>query len=153
MGKDKRIYLQKGSKEVKEDENKITIFLKDTSNYELATNYFVDWWRSQSLNLYTQEIEKMHTKIFKKYNIELPTIKIKKMKTMWGNCNPFKKIVTFNEYLFKANLLGIQYVILHEMTHLLYPKHNNDFYDFLTIHMPNWKERKKMLDVEVVQGI
>lgn len=153
LGKDKRIYLQEGSKAIQEEENKITIFLKDTSNYEMATNYFIDWWRSQSLNLYISEIERMHIKIFKKYNIELPTIKIKKMKTMWGNCNPLKKIITFNEYLFKANLLGIQYVVLHEMTHLLYPRHNNEFYKFLTIHMPNWKERKKMLDIEVVQGI
>ena len=63
------------------------------------------------------------------------------------------KTITFNEYLYKANLLGVQYVILHEMTHLLYPNHNIDFYNFLTIHMPDWKERKKILDIEVVQGI
>jgi len=75
------------------------------------------------------------------------------MKTMWGNCNPIKSLITFNEYLYKANLLGIQYVIMHEMTHLLYPKHNQNFYNFLTVQMPNWKERKKILDIEVVQGI
>ena len=75
------------------------------------------------------------------------------MKTMWGNCNTAKSLITLNEYLYKANMLCIQYVILHEMTHLLYPKHNDGFYNFLTIHMPDWKERKKMLDFEVVQGL
>lgn len=153
LGKDKRVYLQKGEKNIIEDENKITISLLDTTNFKLATNYFIEWWRNKSLALYKDEIKKFYSNVFKKYNIEIPTIKIKKMKTMWGNCYPSQNIITFNEYLFKSNILGIQYVILHEMTHLLYPKHNNDFYNFLTIHMPNWKERKKMLDIEVVQGI
>lgn len=153
LGKDKRINLQKGIKGILEEENKITIFLEDISNYELATNYFTKWWREESLKLYQIEVKKMYDKIFKKYNIFLPSIKIKKMKTMWGNCKPVKQTITFNEYLFKANLFSIQYVVLHEMTHLLYPKHNNDFYNFLIIHMPDWKERKKMLDNEVVQGI
>jgi hypothetical protein len=34
-----------------------------------------------------------------------------------------------------------------------YPKHNKEFYNFLSIYMPDWKERKKILDYEVVQGI
>ena len=58
-----------------------------------------------------------------------------------------------NEFLVKANIRCIQYVILHELTHLLYPNHSKDFYDFLTIQMPDWQERKKELDKEVVQGL
>ena len=75
------------------------------------------------------------------------------MKTMWGNCNPTKSIITLNKYLLKASELGIEYVIIHEMTHLLYPKHNSEFYNFLTIQMPDWRERKQQLDFEVVQGL
>ena len=153
LGKDKRVYLQKGNKEVVEDINKITIYLEDTKNLGLATKIFTEWWRETSLKLYLKEMQKFYNNIFKKYSLDFPKVKIKKMKTMWGNCNVKNKTITFNEYLYKANLLGIQYVILHEMTHLLYPNHNNDFYNFLTIHMPDWKERKKILDIEVVQGI
>ena len=57
------------------------------------------------------------------------------------------------EYLFKANIRCIQYVVLHELTHLLYPNHSKQFYDFLTVQMPDWTERKKQLDHEVVQGL
>ena len=153
LGKDKRVYLQKGPKEVVEDINKITIYLENTNDFECATKIFTAWWRKISLELYVKEMQKFFNNIFKKYGIDFPKVKIKKMKTMWGNCNVKNKTITFNEYLYKANLLGIQYVILHEMTHLLYPNHNNDFYNFLTIHMPDWKERKKILDIEVVQGI
>ena len=153
LGKDKRVYLQKGPKEVVEDINKITIYLENTNDFECATKIFTAWWRKISLELYVKEMQKFFNNIFKKYGIDFPKVKIKKMKTMWGNCNVKNKTITFNEYLYKANLLGVQYVILHEMTHLLYPNHNIDFYNFLTIHMPDWKERKKILDIEVVQGI
>ena len=58
-----------------------------------------------------------------------------------------------NFCLYKASVPCIEYVILHELAHFLYPNHNKDFYDFLTIHMPDWQERKKQLDYEFVLGI
>lgn len=153
LGKDKRVYLQEGRKNIQEDEKRLLISLDNKTDYATATKYFCEWWRKSSYDLYLNEVTKFYNKIFKKYGVSFPQIQIRKMKTMWGNCNPVKSLITLNEYLYKANLLGIQYVVLHEMTHLLYPKHNNNFYSFLTVHMPDWKERKKILDVEVVQGI
>lgn len=44
-------------------------------------------------------------------------------------------------------------MILHELTHFLYPYHDRAFYDYLTIHMPDWQERKKQLDYEFVLGV
>ena len=48
------------------------------------------------------------------------------------------------------NLLN---VILHELTHLMYPNHSKRFYDFLTVHMSDWQEHEKQLDTEVVQRL
>ncbi|MDR2159802.1 MAG: M48 family metallopeptidase [Treponema sp.] len=42
----------------------------------------------------------------------------------------------------------IEYVVLHELIHFLYPNHGREFYDFLTLYMPDWKGRKKVLDLE-----
>ena len=78
---------------------------------------------------------------------------IKKMKTLWGSCSKHFNKITLNEYLLKADIRCIEYVVFHELTHLIYNAHNKDFYDFLTIYMPDWKERKKRLDLEVVQGL
>jgi predicted metal-dependent hydrolase len=75
------------------------------------------------------------------------------MKTLWGSCTKSKGKITFNEYLLKADIRCIQYVILHELTHLMYTYHNADFYNFLTVQMPDWQERKKQLDKDVVQGL
>ena len=75
------------------------------------------------------------------------------MKTQWGSCTKSKNKITLNEYLLKANNRCIRYVILHELTHLLYQYHNEDFYNFLTIQMPDWKKRKSELDNDVVQWL
>ena len=58
-----------------------------------------------------------------------------------------------NYYLYKAPGPCIEYVILHELAHFLYPHHDQNFHDFITIYMPDWQERKRLLDYEIVLGI
>ena len=154
LGKDVRIYKETSlSNQVELDEKKVCIFLKDTSDEELAQRLFDEWWRNTASDIFQAETEKLYQKIFKKYGLNQPRVLVRKMKTLWGSCTPKKDKITLNEYLLKADIRCIQYVILHELTHLIYPNHSKEFYDFLTIHMPDWKERKKQLDNEVVQGL
>ena len=154
LGKDRRIIKELSPENyVEEDEKKIILHLKDTEDDELSQRVLEKWWREQAEMLFSREVDLIFDSVFKKYNIEKPLIYIRKMKTLWGSCTPGKSKITLNEYLLKADIRCIQYVILHELTHLLYPYHNNDFYSFLTIQMPDWKERKKELDLEVVQGL
>jgi predicted metal-dependent hydrolase len=154
LGKDVRIYKEASlSNRVELDEKKVCIFLKDTSDEELAQMLFDEWWRNTASDIFQSETEQLYQKIFKKYGLNQPKILVRKMKTLWGSCTPSKDKITLNEYLLKADIRCIQYVILHELTHLIYPNHSKEFYDFLTIHMPDWKERKKQLDNEVVQGL
>ena len=154
LGKDVRIYKEASlSNRVELDEKKVCIFLKDTSDEELAQRLFDEWWRNTASDIFQSETEQLYQKIFKKYGLNQPKILVRKMKTLWGSCTPSKDKITLNEYLLKADIRCIQYVILHELTHLIYPNHSKEFYDFLTIHMPDWKERKNQLDNEVVQGL
>ena len=138
---------------VEVDDKRVYLFVTDVNDEELIQSMFSRWWRHTAKIVYQQEVEYFYKMVIKKYGIEKPTISIRKMKTLWGSCNPQKNKITLNEYLLKANIRCIQYVVLHELTHLLYPNHNSDFYNFLTIHMPDWTERKKQLDTEVVQGL
>lgn len=154
LGKDMRIYKEKSSaNRVEIDEKKVYLFVTDIANEELIQSIFNRWWRQTAKAVYQQEVDRFYDTVVRKYGIDKPEISIRKMNTLWGSCTPSKNKITLNEYLLKANISCIQYVILHELTHLLYPSHNSDFYNFLTIHMPDWKERKKQLDTEVVQGL
>ena len=74
-----------------------------------------------------------------------PTIKIKTMKSMWGNCNYVKRIVSLNIYLAKARIECIDYVITHELAHLIHHNHGKEFHSLMTTLMPDWKMRKKIL--------
>ena len=154
LGKDVRIYKEASlENRIELDEKKVCMFLKDISDEDLAQRLFDEWWRNKAVEIFQFEMEKLYQKIFKKYGLDQPHIWVRKMKTLWGSCTPNKNKITLNEYLLKADIRCIQYVILHELAHLLYPNHSKEFYDFLTIHMPDWKERKKQLDNEVVQGL
>ena len=68
------------------------------------------------------------------------------MKSRWGSCNTSKKQVLLNTELIKAPTHGIEYVIMHELCHLKHPNHDNKFYGFLNIVMPDWKQRKERLE-------
>ena len=71
------------------------------------------------------------------------------MKTRWGSCITSKGIIILNKDLIKAPKYCIKYVILHELIHMIYNKHSKEFYDFLYIFMPDWEERKRILDEEI----
>ena len=154
LGKDVRVYKEPSlSNHVEMDEKRVCIFLKDTTDEEHAQRLFDEWWRNMASTIFQTEMERLYKKIFKKYGLNQPHVLVRKMKTLWGSCTPNKNKITLNEYLLKADIRCIQYVILHELTHLKYPNHSKEFYDFLTIHMPDWQERKRQLDNEVVQGL
>ena len=146
LGKDVRIYKEVSlTNRVELDEKRVCVFLTDANNEKLAQRLFDEWWRNTADQIYQSETATLYQKIFKKYGLNKPYVLVRKMKTLWGSCTPNKNKITLNEYLLKADIRCIQYVILHELTHLLYPNHSKEFYDFLTIHMPDWKERKAML--------
>jgi len=154
LGKDMRILKEVSLQNyVEVDEKKVIVFLKKIDDEDLLQRTFSKWWRETAITVFQKEVDLCFNRVFKKYGITPPTLCIKKMKTLWGSCTPEKRKITLNEYLLKADIRCIQYVVLHELTHLLYPNHSKEFYDFLTVQMPDWKERKKKLDIEVVQGL
>ena len=67
------------------------------------------------------------------------------MKTRWGSCNPKTPYINLNLKLIEKSKRAIEYVILHELIHLKYPYHNREFYDYLGLYMPDWRERKLRL--------
>ena len=73
-------------------------------------------------------------------------IRIKKMKTRWGTCNPTAKRIWLSLYLAQATLPCIEYVFVHEMVHLFEANHGPRFYQLIDKFLPAWRERKKALN-------
>ena len=72
-------------------------------------------------------------------------VSIKKMKTRWGSCSSNKNI-SINLLLAKYDYIVIDYVILHELCHLIEMNHSYKFWDLVEKYMPNYKEIKKLLN-------
>lgn len=123
-----------------------------TGDKQALLKQFERWWQKQSKSYFTVVIDRLYP-IISKHGIEKPALQVRKMKTLWGSCSRKHCKITLNYYLYKAPPPCIDYVVLHELTHFLYPKHNKDFYEFLTVHMPDWQERKRILDHEIVKGL
>lgn len=90
---------------------------------------------------YIQSTRAFYDSLLKKQ----PNIKIKRLKGKWGYCVPSKNLLVFNLNLVHYPKEVIDYVILHEYTHLEIPNHSKEFYDFIEKVMPNYKEHIKYL--------
>ena len=71
---------------------------------------------------------------------------IKNLKGKWGYCDTRTKDICLNIELSKRNLEFIEYVVLHEICHLLVPNHGPKFKKLLDIHMPKWRQIKTEID-------
>ncbi len=68
------------------------------------------------------------------------------MKSRWGSCNHTKGYINLNLKLIEKPTICIEYVVFHELAHLIYPNHSQKFYNYLTLYMPDWKVRKLKLE-------
>lgn len=71
--------------------------------------------------------------------------KIKYMKSRWGSCQPIKKMISINLALVRYPKECLEYVLIHELVHLIEPSHNARFKKILTDHLPNWQEINNLL--------
>lgn len=104
-----------------------------------------EWYRGRARDIFTVIADRCLGKL-EKYKIKRPIVEIKIMKTRWGSCSHVKNKIRLNTELIKAPSHCIEYVIMHEMSHLKYPNHTKQFYNFLSLVMPDWKERKLRLE-------
>jgi len=86
--------------------------------------------------------------LFLDYNIKKPSLKFRTMKTRWGSCNYVKSVITLNTNLKFCTEEQIDYVIIHEFSHLIVPNHSKDFYDIVSRFCPDYKRvRKEMKEI------
>lgn len=78
-------------------------------------------------------------------DIPIPNLKIRKMKSRWGVCNIKNHNVTLNLELSKYDIEALDYVIVHELSHFIYPNHSKSFWLLVAKYYPKFKEVRKYL--------
>ncbi|KAA6336378.1 hypothetical protein EZS27_015459 [termite gut metagenome] len=102
-------------------------------------------WYKERAKIKFAEIAEPIIQRFKKYDVEPASLYIQNMENRWGSCTPKGKII-LNTELIKAPKPCIEYVITHELCHLVHQRHTHAFYDLLTVEMPDWDRWKNKLE-------
>lgn len=92
-----------------------------------------------------QKIEQFAAFWQKRLQLTASGWRIRKMKTRWGTCNTFSRMITINYNLVRLPIECLEYIIVHELAHLYEPSHSSRFKNFLTQNLPDWKQRESLL--------
>ncbi len=71
---------------------------------------------------------------------------VQRMKTKWGSCTPESGYIRLNTDLAKKPMECLEYIMVHELVHLLEPTHNQRFIDLMDLYLPHWQQLRKQLN-------
>jgi len=78
--------------------------------------------------------------------VRVQRLYVQRMKTRWGTCNHARQTIRLNTELAKKPLESLEYVVVHEMAHIVEPSHNPRFIALMDQFMPNWQHRRRQLN-------
>lgn len=120
----------------------IDLYIKPDTSIREKEEIFDKFYRTNLKSLVPILLEKWQ----KKVGVKVKEVRIKKMKTKWGTCNPNEKRIWLNLELTKKPLHCIDYVFVHELIHLIEKNHSERFIHLLENVMPNWRIYKDELN-------
>lgn len=101
------------------------------------------WYKKQAEKLFLERLDENYKKYSRK--IPYPTLTIRKMTSRWGVCNTKTKRVTLNLELMKKDIRCLDYVIIHELTHLVYADHSKKFWNLVEENFEDYKKIRKLM--------
>lgn len=122
--------------------SKIVLQVRPGAN-EAKKRAVLDTWYRQQLK---EKVSTLIPQWEKKMDISTTQFAIRKMKTKWGSCSPLSRSIRINLELAKKPLECLEYIVVHELVHLLEPSHNNRFVSLMDKYMPRWRFHKEELN-------
>ena len=127
---------------VKVKHHTIELYVRPNSDQQKRQVIMDEWYRQRLKELAPPMIEKWE----KVMNVSINEVAVKKMKTKWGTCIRDAKRIWLNLELAKKPFHCIEYIIVHELVHLLERNHNVKFIAFMNNFLPEWKQLKNELN-------
>lgn len=127
------------------DDETITLLLPPDTTMAKRQHLLDRWYRHQL----QQALPALVQKYAQCMNVEVTEYRVKKMKTRWGTCNPTAQRIWLSLALAQKPQICWEYIVVHEMAHLLEPSHNARFVGFMDQFMPTWPSCKTLLEMPV----
>jgi len=115
-----------------------------TKNKKRVEELMQSWYKMKAKQVFAEIAEPLILR-FKKYNVAPSSLYVMPMKKRWGSCST-KGRITLNTELIKAQKACIEYVIIHELCHLVHHNHSAKFAALLYKEMPDWERWKNKLE-------
>lgn len=122
--------------------NKMILQSRPAASHEKRQEILDAWYREQLKEVVPELIAKWE----KTVGVKAGKFFVQKMKTKWGSCSPVRKNIRLNTDLAKKPLQCLEYILAHELTHLLERNHNDHFVALMDAHMPQWRQYREMLN-------
>lgn len=121
---------------------RMNLQVRPGSTAEMRAEVVHEWHKAQLHAVVPGLIGKWEVKL----GVQVAKYFLQRMKTKWGSCNPGEHHVRFNTELVKKPKDLLEYVVVHEMVHLLEPSHGKGFVELLERHWPQWRESREELN-------
>jgi len=143
LGRNYRLKVIESTQErVKLQRGYLYLSVKSRDDFKQKEKLVKKWYLEKAKIHFQKALEKYQPIV----GVEIKNVSIREMKTRWGSCNASKSYINLNSLLIQKPTKCIEYVVFHELVHLVHPNHSKQFYDYMTVHMADWKVRKKRLD-------
>ncbi|MDR4468299.1 MAG: M48 family metallopeptidase [Nitrospira sp.] len=129
---------QEAKPRVKLDHRRITLVVRPGSTHAVRSKVMHEWHKS----LLHQTVPFLIRKWERRLKVEVSGYFLQRMKTKWGGCNHRAGHIRLNTELVKKPKDLLEYVIVHEMIHLIEPRHSDRFIAILQEHYPTWREAR-----------
>ena len=121
---------------------KIGVSVRPDSNRETREAVVHRWYREHLRAQLPPLLEKWEPKV----GVSVNEVRIKRMKTLWGSCNIAAKRIWLNLELAKKPSSCLEYILVHEMVHLLERDHNDRFRELMDGFLPQWRSYRDQLN-------
>jgi hypothetical protein len=130
------------AKVVARNKSVIELHVRRDSSAEHRERVLQRWYRQQLKELIPPLLQKWQPAL----GVQADEWAIKKMKTKWGACNVKARRIWLNLELAKKPVQCLEYIIVHELLHLLERKHNDNFFALMNEYLPQWRSRRSELN-------
>ncbi|MEM7626081.1 MAG: SprT family zinc-dependent metalloprotease [Planctomycetota bacterium] len=127
---------------VEREHQRLVLTVRPDANEASRHTILEDWYREQVRIATAELINAWEDKI----EVEVTKVYIQCMKTRWGSCNSQAKTIRLNTDLGRKSPECLEYIVVHEMIHILEPTHNERFQSYMSHFMPDWKHRRQVLN-------
>ena len=122
--------------------HKITLFLRPSTTTERRQELFDAWYRQQL----RAAVQPLLAKWERAMGVKAEKIVVQRMKTKWGSCSPKTSSIRLNTDLAKKPIDCLEYIVVHELAHLIEPTHNHRFTALMDRLLPNWRLHRDVLN-------